>query len=255
MKPCKRLHEKRDKLLGKDYETNNCGKCFVVEYKSSSDVTVVFYEPLYITKCSYRDLQDGAVGNPLYPRVHGVGCIGVGKYNSRDHKNLYHLWKGLLQRVYTKRNPTYKDVTVCKEWLNFQNFADWCTQEQFFNTEDGNGRKYHLDKDILVKGNKTYSPDTCCFIPQEINSISISVYKSRGKYPVGVVKNGKKFLVRIRRSGALESLGVFSNQDQAFSIYKEAKEKHIRSLAEKWRGEIDEKVYEALLIYKVSIDD
>ena len=255
LKPCKKAYERRDELLGKEYETNNCGKCFVVDYKSSSDVTVVFYEPLYIAKCNYRDLREGVVGNPLYPRVYGVGSIGVGKYNSRDHKNLYHLWKSLLQRVYTKRNPSYKGVTVCDEWLNFQNFAEWCTTDPFFNTEDENGRKYHLDKDILVKGNKIYSPNTCCFIPQEINSISINVYKARGNYPVGVVKRGKKFLVRIRRSGDLESLGVFSNLDQAFFVYKQAKENYIKSLAEKWKGRIDEKVYESLLTYKVSMDD
>ena len=253
-----RAVRKRRELLGKEFQTNNHGKCVVVDYNGAKDVTVMFYEPRCSVKCQTSQLKDGTISNPLYPSVCGVGFMGVGKYSYKD-KRAVNLWERMLNRafnsIYHESRPSYKDVTVCEEWLNFQNFAEWCTTEPFFDTEDENGRKYHLDKDILVKGNKIYSPDTCCFIPQEINSISISVYKARGKYPVGVVKSGKKFLVRIRRSGALESLGVFSNLDQAFSVYKQAKEEYIKSLAEKWKGKIDDKVYESLLIYKVSMND
>ena len=55
--------------------------------------------------------------------------------------------------------------------------------------KDDNGRLYHLDKDILVKGNKVYSPETCCFVPQEINSLLVTSVRSRGDQPIGVSYN------------------------------------------------------------------
>lgn len=39
---------------------------------------------------------------------------------------------------------------------------------------------FHLDKDIIFQGNKEYSPQTCVFVPMEIN-------KRTGKY-VNVIK-------------------------------------------------------------------
>ena len=69
---------------------------------------------------------------------------------------------------------SYKGVEVCEEWYNFQNFAEWCETQKFLNAKDVKGKSYQLDKDILVKGNKIYSPDTCCFVPPEINSLFIN---------------------------------------------------------------------------------
>ena len=105
-------------------------------------------------------LRTGAVRNPLTPSVYGKGYVGVGYYNSRDVR-LYHLWKAMLSRCYCTimhgHRPTYKDVTVCDEWLNFQNFATWCESQEFFNAKDEKGGVYQLDKDILIRGNKIYS--------------------------------------------------------------------------------------------------
>ena len=89
-----------------------------------------------------------------------VGIIGEGIYVSRINSirtKEYVAWDAMLQRCYDdklhKRHPSYKDCTVCEEWLNFQNFAKW------FN--DNNIDGCQLDKDLLIKGNKIYSPETC----------------------------------------------------------------------------------------------
>ena len=245
-------------LLGKVFETNNCGKCVVVAYNGSRSITVKFHNPEHITKCTLMSLRTGAVRNPLTPNVYGKGYVGVGYYNSRDVR-LYHLWKAMLSRCYCTirhgHRPTYKDVIVCDEWLNFQNFATWCESQEFFNAKDEKGRVYQLDKDTLIRGNKIYSPETCCFVPVQINILLIKGEKVRGDLPIGVRVLGNSFQTRLNKNGKSLCLGTFNTPEEAFEAYKIAKEAYIKEVADKWRGQITDKVYEALINYKVEIDD
>jgi len=116
-------------------------------------------------------------------------------------------------------------------------------------------RDFHLDKDILVKGNKVYSPETCCFVPVEINILLIKNNSKRGNLPIGVSKNGNKFQATISKGVIREHLGTFEISEEAFEAYKIAKEVYIKELADKWRGQITEQTYQALINYKVKIND
>ena len=255
-----RIETIRKKLLGEEFETNSCGKCVVVDYKGEADVTVKFHDPEYTTICRIGNLKKGNVNNPLYPSVYRKGYIGVGKYSTKDVK-VYKTWCSLMLRSYDKKfhlsRPTYKDVTVCEEWHNFQNFAGWCYSQKFFSFVEKNGRSYHLDKDILVKGNKVYSPETCCFVPNEINVLLITTRPKKEKYPKGIsyLKKCGKFNARLSVGGSMIYLGLFKNLEEAFGAYKEAKEIYIKQVATKWRGSIDDRVYNSLLSWNVSLND
>ena len=251
---------KRNKVIGKDFETNNCGKCFVVDYKSARDITVIFYEPFYVTNCEMSNLRKGEVCNPFYPKVYGKGYVGVGKYDSKTHRGAYNIWKGVLQRVYTTRHPSYNNTGVCNDWHNFQNFADWCYSQKFFNAKDIKGKSYHLDKDILNTGIKIYSPETCCFVPSEINGLLI-MYNTANKpsdLPLGVkfepptnggnARYSSKLSVGGRKN---KYLGYFNTQEDAFQVYKEARKSYIKEVAEKWKGKIDDKVYKTLISWEL----
>lgn len=82
----------------------------------------------------------------------------------------YECWKGMLKRCYSdsykSKHPTYEGCSVCDEWLYFSNFKEWYENNSISN--------YHLDKDLLLRGNKTYSPDSCVFIHGDINKFLIS---------------------------------------------------------------------------------
>lgn len=158
---------------------------------------------------------------------------------------------------YHEKYPTYKDVEVCDEWLNFQNFADWCSNQKFFDAKDDKERPYHLDKDILVRGSKIYSPDTCCFAPSEVNTLLLKRDKSRGSCLIGVskCKATGNYLAQIRHKGKSVYLGSHSAESEAFQAYKKAKEDYIKGVAEKWREKIDDRLYQALLAYQVETTD
>lgn len=255
------IEKRRDDLLGKEFETNNSGKCFIIDYKGSHDITVMFYDPVFITTCQQGQLYAGRVKNPYVPSLYGKGYVGVG-VNSVTDKKTFQFWCGILERAYNpkyvKKNPTYVGTTVCDEWLNFQNFAAWCYKQKGFKVKDERGLYFQLDKDLLVKGNKCYSPDTCCFVPQAVNKLLLKSNKSRGEMPIGVFnrKGSNSFTASMSRgSDKKVTIGSFKNPEDAFQAYKVVKEGHIKSVAEKWKGLIDCRAYEALMNYNVEISD
>jgi len=190
--------------------------------------------------------------------VYGVGVndwVGAVKVDGKKIKE-YQLWSGVLQRCFTdgfkQSRPTYKDVTCSKEWLSMTNFVNDVSKMKGFGLSG-----WCLDKDILQKGNKLYSKDTCCFVPQEVNSLLIKCDNSRGEWPVGVDfhKATGKFKAQLRINGKRKHLGYFTTPEEAFQAYKPAKEAQIKAVAEKWKHLLDERVYSALMTYDVSVDD
>mgnify|MGYP003538983533 CR=1 FL=1 len=172
-------------------------------------------------------------------------------YDKKLLKKLRIKWDNMFYRAYHinyhLKHPTYKDVTVCEEWKCFQNFAEWCSKH----IKEG----YCLDKDILIKGNKSYSPETCCFVPNEINMLLVKSNKRRGKLPIGVNKNGNKYQASRCINRKRFTYGTFNTPEEAFECYKFHKEAHIKEVADKWKDLIDPRVYEALINYNVEITD
>lgn len=189
----------------------------------------------------------------------GVGCkkcfyehkkklvfnIGVNDLGYSRNQTFYIKWRGMLERCYSKRslskNTSYSDCFVNEEWHLLSNFKQWFDKHYI----DG----WQLDKDILVKGNREYSPYKCCFVPQEINEL-FTKRKNRG-HPVGVCVRNGRYIAQLRDT----HLGVFNSQEEAFFAYKEAKEKRIKEIADKWKDKIEPRVYEAMYNYKVEITD
>jgi len=188
--------------------------------------------------------------------VYGVG-INDGKYPAKvNGKNLkvYDIWGNLLKRCYNpksqERQPTYKGCSVSTNFQNFSFFSEWCQNQIGFNQ-----RGFQLDKDLLVKGNKLYSEDTCLFLPRELNALLTSSKASRGNLPIGVTALGRKFIAQCCTEKASAHIGLFSTPEEAHNAYKQAKEAHIKTQAEKWKAHIDPRAFVALIAYEVSISD
>lgn len=196
----------------------------------------------------------GQVKNPFHPSIHGVGFLGVGKYKAYINRTtpykVYAIWEGMIRRCYNERvlntRKTYKGVTVCEEWHNFQNFAEW--YEENYKDYIVN---WQLDKDILSSDVKTYSPETCCFIPVEINSVISKKSRGSNNLPSGVSFRYGKYISGITKNNKKIQLGTFDTEKEASETYEIHKKKHIEELATEFKGLITEKVYKALMNYNI----
>ena len=246
----------REKYEGKVFPTNQYGSVEVILFSSSKSILVRFVNTGYEAIVPLSRLVQGAIKDPLQVTYYGVGCLGKAQYKGFDASKTFKLWKSVLARCYSRctrySENTYKDCTVSSNFLNYNYFKDWCENQVGF----GN-KGWHLDKDLLVKGNKIYSPETCCFIPAEINSLLTTTNKRRGDTPLGVSKRQKSgnYEVTLCRDNKDYHLGTYSCPVQAFNVYKEAKEDYFRSKAEKYKGKISDEAYEALKNRKVEITD
>lgn len=189
----------------------------------------------------------------MNPVMCGIGYRGSENVDCTSES--YIKWHDMINRCYNEkfheRQPQYSGCIVCTEWLNYSNFKVWYDQNKI------PGMSLDLDKDILFKGNKVYSASTVALVPHEINTLFVNGKKDRGDLPVGVHfdKDRGKYRAEMSFMGKPIKLGRFDTAEAAFARYKEYKEDFIKDVAEQYRDEIPYKVYEAMLNWKIEIDD
>lgn len=241
--------------VGETWMTKEGYKALIIDCLDNSTCTIKLddHRETVLYKKQYVHIKSGNIKNPYHPSVFGVGYKGEGRHKTKVNgkmTKMYYTYVDMIRRSYRSeelgKDPSYIDVYVCEEWHNFQNFGEW------FEISYREG--FELDKDILVKGNKVYSPETCRFVPKVINNLFIS--GSRGQYPRGVYRQGKKFKTKISINGNNNiRLGIFDTIEEAFQAYKVDKEKHVKQIAEEWKDRIDLEVYEAMYKWEILITD
>ena len=247
MNNLERQNQAKIKYEGLIVNTSNYGQAVVTCYINKKKVEVMFLNTKSRGYFWMKDILKGNIRDDYAKSTLGIGVKGATSSmgTSGEKHPLYTKWSDMFTRCYGKKNKgnyvgcwvddTFRDYSMFYEWCNNQIGSDqpaWC-----------------LDKDILIKGNKAYSPETCCFVPHEINTLLLDCKKSRGELPVGVSKttDGKKYRVRLQMFGRSTYLGIYPTVDQAFQAYKQAKEAYIKEVANKWKDKIDQRVYEALM--------
>lgn len=252
--------------LGDEIVNNQGCLMKIIEYNNCDNIIVEFqdkYKANVHTK--YSHFLSGVVKNPYYPIVYGVGASGNKYPTSHDGKRTkeHNSWNGMLTRCFDQKTkekyPTYKDVICCEEWLLYENFYEWLHEQENFD-KWLNGNRWAIDKDILIKNNKIYSPDTCCLVPMNVNCL----FTKNGNnhlhiLPIGIDKVGNEFLARCCNPiiNKRERLGLYKTIEEAFFAYKSYKENLIKQVAEMEfdKGNITKSCYDAMMNYKVEIND
>ncbi|MHA3546026.1 hypothetical protein [Yersinia enterocolitica] len=142
----------------------------------------------------------------------------------------YIKWSSMLKRCYDtawieKYRPTYIGASVSERWLTFSNFYN-DYQTGFF---DG----AVLDKDILFYGNKHYSPETCVWVPENINLIVVC--NPSENHLFGVTANKNSYSSSITITGETVTLGKFPTELDAHREWQSAKGQHLVAAAEDYR--------------------
>lgn len=239
----------------------------IIEYKDANNIVVEFLDDFHSkVKTTWRYFQNGLVNNPFDKTVQNFGFIGNQEIRDSDGtlSSEYRTWFNMIHRCMMKntrsKDLSYDGCSICEEWQSFEEFRKWIRAEPNFEKWKELDDKA-LDKDILIKGNKIYSPDTCVLVPQNINIMFTKRERDRGIYPIGVSyhRRGKYFSSSCSNpfSKKLEHLGCFNNPYDAFIAYKNRKEHLIKEMAmiAYNNGTISKKCYDAMVKYIVEIDD
>lgn len=250
--------------LGESINNTQGCKMTIINYNTANDLVVEF-ENGYTTHGSYKDFKKGNIKNLYYSSIFGKACIGE-KYSTYDNgkeSKEYETWFNMIARCYDEKwkqsYPVYEECKCCEEWLLYENFYEWLHSQENFEIWKHLNRSA-LDKDIIVKHNKLYSPNTCLLVPCNINALFTRNEKNRGKYPIGVSLHEETGLYRAVCNNGYkksESLGLHNTPEKAFLEYKKYKEYIIKQLAKEayLKGEITKRCYDAMMEYEVEITD
>lgn len=160
-------------------------------------------------------------------KVYNIGIIDLP--NASEYPS-WRTWLGMLKRVTT--NISYVNVSVCEEWKTFSNFNKWF---------DKHWRKgWDLDKDL--KGHLLYSPDTCVYLPKEINQCL-----QRHK---GIKKSNGVWIAEYSRGGQLERIGEYGSKEEAQEAYLKEKKEYLDYLVQLYRLSLNKEVQTLLKEYK-----
>lgn len=239
----------------KAYNTSS-GPIKIMRYYNSNNVLIRFINTGYTTLTTMRYIKNDVLKDPLKPSVLGIGFTGIGPYSSYDPEIrgkgvCYDRWFKILERCFSEKflekNPAYRGCDIDPYWFNFQNFAtwyDWYTT----NWPSEYDCRAMVDKDILVKGNKTYGPDKCCIVPETLNVIAKGHKAETNPYP-GVKPRHGKYSVCTSFYGKNTYLGTRDTLEEAIHLYNTEKTKYVRELADSYGDNISPDVYNALLHY------
>lgn len=233
---------------------NSCGTLMkIVEYITADNIIVEFQDEYkFRKKTTYSNFKMGRVKNPYDKTVFGIGYLGNGIHkswkNARGSRDTYLNWIAMLQRCYVDMGDKYLSyygfVTVCDEWLNFQNFAEWYESNYYYIPNE----RLHIDKDMKSKESKVYSPDTCILIPQSINEVVRDNYRDseNADLPVTIKRCGDKYQVKFRR----ENLGKYNTVKECLNKYNNRKISYIKELTEGYGDLLPNDVKEVVLQWR-----
>lgn len=215
-------------VVGSRHNTLVGGEIEIVSYRRADDIDARFLETgTLVQGLNAGNIRRGNVADPFARTVHGFGYQGVGRYSFPQHRSAYGRWTSMIARIHAPQTNQieldYQDCSIVEPWYNFQNYCDWITKEPFYGASG-----YEVDKDLRIRDNKVYGPDTCCLIPKELNSL-IGRDRRQNSYGSGVryVSSTGRYYSHIWTRGIRTHLGTFDTREEAQESYRLAHRKRV----------------------------
>lgn len=146
---------------------------------------------------------------------------------------IFDSWTNMLQRCYSetraKETPFLGKPNCSQDWKYFSKFKSW--------VESSYWEGLHLDKDVLVQGNREYGPTTCAFVPRYVNNILQIKQMSRGEYPLGVrrIEHWRQRQYQCRVGN--KSIGYFYTPAEAHAAWQIARAAYIENTIARYAKE------------------
>ena len=219
--------------IGQIIRSNSHGDFKVIGVFGSRNVSIQFVDTgTEVHRLQKANVLRGNVHDPMVPTFLGLGYLGSD--GMTKDKAAYNCWSSMLTRCYSESyhstRETYRDCEVDPSWLNLTTFRKWFEKNHI--------KGYHLDKDLLVQGNRLYSEHTCSFIPQEVNVAIVDKGQVIDGCEAGVSKRRVKCkieyngLYNVQFGG--KYLGRTRDLDETNSLYKEYKKLYFEEMASKY---------------------
>lgn len=243
------IKQKKDRI-GKETISNKGDLSKIIQYDNSKNIVVEFQDEYkYKIKTTYHKFKIGELNNPYNKKYYGIGMVGeTNTFVEGKSKKSFVVWSSMFQRCYGNNKDikklSYKDCEVCDEWKIYKNFEKWYDEHYYYCKDN-----LELDKDILIKDNKIYSPNTCLIIPQRINNLFINA-TSKGKgigFTIRKDLKTKPFSAKCNNNGKLIYLGYYKTKEEAECAYKRYKFKLIKTRIEEYKEYLPKYLYEILI--------
>lgn len=241
----------KEGYIGKVYRTNNYGDVKIIEFYNKSYVKVVFLNTMSEKFTSISTLKKGSLKDKQAPSILGFGIVGE-DIPSRGgiQDRAYGAWHSMLQRCLCentqRKYPTYIGCTVHDDWRYYQNFKKW-----FYSQVGSDMSDYQLDKDLLVRGNTLYSPETCCLLPRSINNY-LSLLPVYGcTQSISFKTRTKQYMAVTSQKRDKINLGDYRTYKEAFIALKTFKQDKMKEFALQHKGNVSEVVYQKLMNFDI----
>lgn len=247
----------KENIVGKVFENSKGEKYEVLEELSTARFKVKFINSGYETEINKINIEIGSIKDRLtinkIKRSYGFD-LSQNKYDPDTGKTVkklatlrgltkeYAIWSNMVGRCNRGYAKLHEDFYTFDSWLR------WAKNQKGFMCKDDKGNLYQLDSDLFSSGVKTYSPETCVFLPKELNCLC-KPKVGRTKLPRGVSKFGSKdkpYRVSISLNKVTVNLGNYSTLEEAASVSKQARINRVNVLEEKYKCFVDSVVFDAL---------
>lgn len=237
---------------GEVHYTTEGDKFTIIKYVNNRDSTIQFEDGVIQYNRDYKSIRLGVIKHLNNRNIYSIGYIGYGEYTYTNSPKAYKTWHSMLQRCYetnTINNLSYKNrIKVCEEWECFQNFVPWFNKNYNFETMN----KWELDKDILCPKCNLYSPETCLFLPREINSRMCKTIQKIGQL-VGTRETKYFRFQSVALFGDSIRRKNYASAEDAHNSWLEVRKYTFTKLAEKYKDSLDYRGYQALM--NITVDN
>ena len=156
------------------FHSNNYGDFIVIDKLKDYKSEIQFINTGYITTVRTDKVKSGEVSDPYYPTIRNICCSGIWDKSLNINKELYILWKGVVDRCYNIENDNYKyygekGVRLSNRWKCFEFFLEDVENIPNWDLKNNNWNDYNLDKDIIGNG-LLYSLSTCIWSNKSDNT-------------------------------------------------------------------------------------